>query len=233
MLRPELRSLLRFRLGDKHPTNPIFTDADLNNVLEQEAKELQNQVNVVDPNPYTNTLYGDLTVNVRTYSIPANYRSPGVRELALLVGGAYVPIVKDDFNELNRPFNGQRNVDPVPASSSSASDNRYSLGGGLIKLKTAPTATLLLGMRIEYCAQVSFSDSDSVVVQLPLELHNCIWLMAAHKLGPSIGDNGDANEKMAEKIFNRWAEGFKTTIGVDGPQIVRVGNHNKDSWSRE
>lgn len=233
MTRAQMRSWLRFRLGDKHPTNPIFTDAQLNEILEQEAKELQSLVNITDPNPYTNTLYGDLTANIRTYSLPSNYRSPGVREVALLVSGVYTPIGKDDFNELNRGPSSQRSTDPVPASSSSSSINRFSIGGGLIKLKTAPSATLSLGIRMEYCAHVTFGDSDSTVVQLPLELHSCVWLMAAHKLGPSIGDNGDENEKMAEKIYTKWAEGFKTTIGVDGPQIVRVGGHNKDSWVRE
>ena len=231
MLRPELRSWLRFRLGDKHPTNPIFTDAELNLILEAEAKELQSQVNVVDPNPYTETLYGDLTAGVKTYLIPTNYRSPGIRELALLVGSEYVSIGKDDFNELNRPPNS-RSTSPVPASATSASANRYSLGGGLLKLKVAPAATLLLGMRMEFCAQVSFSASDTKVIELPLELHSCIYLNAAHKLGPTVGDNGDANDKMSQKIFDKWAEGFKSTIGIDGPRIVRAGT-NKDEWVRE
>jgi len=232
MTRAQMRFWLRFRLGDKHPTNPIFTDAELNDILEAEAKELQSLINATDPNPYTNTLYGDLTVNVRNYLLPTNYRSPGIRELALLTDGVYVPISRDEYTELNRSKDG-RSSNPVPASSSADNVNRYSIGGGMLRLKTAPSTSVTLGMRIEFCANVTFDDDDIITIPVPVELHSCIYLMAAHKLGPTIGDNTDANEKMAMNIYGRWADGFKTTIGVDGPQITRVGNHIKDGWIRE
>lgn len=225
MLRSQMRKALRFRLGDMHPTNPIFSDDNLNVSLEESARELQNWVNLVDPNPYVDIQYGDLTQNKTIYILPTNYRSPGVREVALLVNNKYVPIGRREFIKLN--------ATNAASETSTENSNKYSIGGGIIKLQNPPTNDLALGMRMEYSAVVSFNDSDIVTIQLPLELHKCVYLLSLVELSPIVGVDTSKIYENVEKKFLRWAEGFKSTIGPDGEQINTVGGHNRLNWDKD
>lgn len=221
MTRAQLRQFLRSKVRDLSPTNPIFSDSDLNVVLSNAARILQNWVNAVDPNPYTATLVGDITASVDIYALPGDYRSPGIRTLELLIDGSYVEIGRQEFSEFTIAV--RRNPDFATVSTSA---KKYAIGGGILKLKYMPTVSVTAGMRMIYSASVTFGDDDTTVIALPLELHDCIYLLGAFLIVQD-ADDKDAQEfyKMARVIFDEWAKGFKTTIGLDGEQINHVGGH--------
>lgn len=228
MIRLQLRRFLRSKLGDMHPTNPIFTDSDLNLALLNAGRELQNWVNAVDPNPYCVTQTGDITINVSLYTLPPDYRSPGVRLVELLESNSWKTLGRQEFNDVDT--DAARTVD-----NNTVYNKKYSVGGKLIRLKTVPTATVVSGIRMTYAALVTFKDDDdNSTLQLPLELMPCVYRLAAFELSPDIGDEkAQTHYDAAEKKFTKWAEGFKTTIGKDGEQINHVGGHARTSWSRD
>lgn len=232
MTRAQLRRFLRSKLGDMHPTNPIFSDSDLNLALLMAGRLVQNWVNAVDPNPYCNTLIGDITINTTLYTLPGNYRSPGIRLLELLESGSWKEIGRQEFNDLDTDASRA-----ASNSSNSTNDKKYAIGGKLLRLKYNPTATVSGGMRMTYSAHVNFTDDDdNSVLQLPIELDPCIYRLAAYELCPDIGADRvdvESHYTAAEKIFDKWAAGFKTTIGKDGEQINHVGGHVRTQWSRD
>lgn len=220
MTRAQLRRFLRSKIRDMHPTSPIFTDSDLNLVLLSGARILQNWVNAIDPNPYTNVLVGDTYTDLDMYALPGDYRSPGIRTLEILQNGVYVEIPRQEFSEFT--LKARRN----PDASSLTTANKYAIGGGIIKLKNPPNPGLSEGMRITYSATVTFGDDDDAVIQLPLELHDCIYLIAASLIIQDIDDKESSDQyKLARAIYDEWAKGFRTTIGLDGEQINHVGGH--------
>jgi len=223
MTRAQLRRFTRSKLGDMHPTSPKFLDSDINLCLLNKARQIQNWVNVTDPNPYVQTLYGDLVSGQKSYPLPSDYRSPGVREVALLQSGVYVPIDRAEFNVNNKEVAREVNI--------TGAVNKYSIGGGVIKLKIAPTANQVAGIRIEYSALVTFGDDDDAIIQLPLELHDCVYLLVTADLSQDLGYLGYKDYyTQAKLIYDGWAEGFKTTIGPDKERISNVGGLNKRDW---
>lgn len=234
MTRAQLRAFLRSRLADKHPTNPRFSDSDLNLSLLDSAKIIQNWVALVDPNPVYDIVFGDFTANERDYLLPGGYRSPGVREVAILTSGAagtgvYTSIEKMDPNELNRGPLAVRADESVNTDTTQA----YCIIGNKIRFKIAPTQSVFGGYRMEHATDVSFGD-DTSIIQLPLALHSCVYLHSAYMLSPDLGDtNPERHLKAAENIYKIWADAFRLTIGVDVARITRVGDRVKDSWIRE
>lgn len=227
MTRGQIRSFLRSKLGDKHPTNPIFSDSDLNLIILNATRILQNRVNKVDPNPYCVIQYNDLVANIDLYALPANYRSPGVADVWQLIGGKYVRLTGNNPNIVNRDVNSATRFGNTPASDA---PNVYAIRGGRIRLKIPPTANLVNGLKMEYAAHVSYADDDSVP-QLPLELHDCIYLKAAMLLNPDQGENNSSDLKAQyDEIYKDWADGFRLTMGTDQAQFGNVGNLDKKNW---
>lgn len=224
MNRGQSRAFLRSKLGDRHPTNPTFSDSTLNLTLLTAARLLQNRVNVVDPNPYTKTAYADLVNGVDTYSLPGDYRSPGERIVKRLIDGEYQRVTRIQFTSMDKLLG---------STEQSESNTGYSIGGKLIQIFPTPTADLVNGLKITYAAQVTYADdSDSSVPQLPLEILNCVHLVAFTLICSDIGLNGDDETRLVDKIIKEWAEGFKSSHGVDGNQIESLGGHNRIGWKK-
>jgi hypothetical protein len=215
--------MLRSKIRDLSTTNPDWSDGDLNILLLHSAWHVQDIVNLIDPNPYTTIKYNDLVAGQYLYALPNNYRSPGVREVAIKSGDSYVPIRRYEAVKADEVRAGTT----LPNASEGI---RYAISFGQLEIIPTPTSNIVDGIRMVFSTTIAMDDDDAVP-QLPLSLHPCIYLDAAMMIAPDSDDPAfDQYDKLMKRYTDAYHASFKVVNNLDVPAIEGVGGNDRMSW---
>lgn len=222
----QLRKNLRSKIRDLDTANPDWSDSDLNIVLGESALLVQDFVNGVDPNPYTVTMYNDLVNGQSMYALPSNYRSPGIREAAIMAsaGGSYSPMVRRENVVIDEARAGNN------TGASNTGKPLYSISHGILELLAVPTSNVTAGLRLIFSSTIAMADDDAIP-QLPLSLHSCIVLEAAIFLSPDTDDpDFEKYIKVRDHRYKTFKDSFKVVNNRDQMGIEGVGGHDRMGW---
>lgn len=233
MNRSSLRHFARAKLGDlsTDPTLQTWGDSDYNTALIQSAYFIQGRLAKVNAYPYTKITVTNLSNGVGDYPLPSDIVSPGVRRVYTLQSGVYVPATLRNLESLEDTVRdaavSQVGEDPTTASTRV----EYTIDGDYIELSPVPTANTTNGLRIRYAAAVTMADDNSIP-QLPLALHDAVWLHTAAKLAPQQDDSFIKTlASQYNEIIGTYLEAFKNRFGNEPEQIEEVGGVDKVGWS--
>lgn len=231
MNRVTMRRLARHKLGDLSTTDPIYSDSDYNTALLHSAYYVQARLAKVNAVPFTGLQVTNLTSGVGDYPVPPDMTTPGVRRLYVLSSnGVYVPAVNRNLEDLEDGVRdaavAQVGEDPTTPSIRP----QYAVDGDYIVVSPTPTASTANGLRIRFAKVVTMAD-DTSVPQLPLVLHDAIWLHAAAKFAPQ--QDFELIKTLASQyneIINTFIDAFKNRFGNEPEQIESVGDVDKIGW---
>lgn len=227
-----LRRLARSKLGDLSSTLPVYSDSDYDTALRHSAYFVQSRLAKVNAVPYTKLVTTDLTANVSDYPLPPDATTPGIRRLYLLSSGVYVPATYRNLEDWEDTV-----LDAAVASvgedptSPSRPGTQYTQDGDYFLIGPTPQSAVPAGLRVRYAAVVTMSD-DTSIPQLPLALHDAIWLHTAAKLAPQQDDSFIKTlASQYNEILTTYIDAFKNRFGNEPEQIESVGGVDKVGWA--
>lgn len=226
-----LRRMARSKLGDLHPTLPIYSDADYNTALRHSAYYIQARLAKVNSVPYTALTVTTLTASIGDYPLPPDLTTPGVRRVYTLSNGVYTPATLRNLEDLEDTVRdaavAQVGEDPTTV----ATQVQYAVDGDYIVISPVPTATTANGLRIRYAAVVTMVD-DNAIPQLPLVLHPAIYLHTAAVLAPQQDDSlVKTLASQYNEIITTFIDAFKNRFGNEPEQVESVGGVDKIGWT--
>lgn len=233
MNRATLRHFARAKLGDlsTDPTLQTWSDSDYNTALIQSAYFIQGRLAKVNAYPYTKIAVTNLSANIGDYPLPSDIVSPGVRRVYTLQSGVYVPAALLSLESLEDTVRSAAVAQVGEDPTTSATQVQYTVDGDYIELSPVPTTNTTNGLRIRYAAAVTMAD-DSSIVQLPLALHDAVWLHTAAKLAPQQDDSFIKTlASQYNEIIGTYLEAFKNRFGNEPEQVESVGGVDKVGWA--
>lgn len=225
-----MRRLARSKLGDLSTTLPIYSDSDYNTALVHSAYYIQARLAKVNAVPFTAVAVTNLTSGVSDYPLPSDITTPGVRRVYTLQNGVYIPAIlrnlEDHEDTMTDAAVSQVGEDPT----TTATRVEYTQDGDYLIISPEPTTNTTNGLRIRYACVVTMAD-DTSIPQLPLVLHDAIWLDTAAKFAPQQDfELVKVLSGMRDKIVEDYIAAFKNRFGNEPEQIESVGGVDKIGW---
>lgn len=226
-----MRRMARSKLGDLSTSLPIYSDSDYNTALIHSAYYVQARLAKVNAVPFTAVQVTNLTSGVGDYPLPPDITTPGVRRLYTLQNGVYVPAKLRNLEDLEDGVRDAAVTQVGEDPTTTATQVEYAQDGDYLIISPTPTANTTNGLRFRYACTVTMAD-DTSIPQLPLVLHDAIWLHTAAKLAPQ--QDFELVKTLASQyneIINTYIEAHKNRFGNEPEQIESVGGVDKIGWS--
>jgi hypothetical protein len=179
--RAQLRTWLRRRLQEATPAQ--WTEAALNDYLNEGLRNVQQHIEKVDPEAFIYIDAADTVASEDLYPFPVNMKSIVLLEYKTSSGAEYAKL----------PQRTRRQVRADLASNRTSASPSYALQGRYFKIAPAPTAAVTDGIQLTYVPALAMG-SDSDVPELPVDLHLGIVLSAQLI---ALGDTAEATDKRA------------------------------------
>ena len=194
MNRGSMRTMLRRRLQEV--TADQWADADLNEILDLALSEVQGHVLAVDVEGFLSRSQSNIVAGQTLYPKPDDLRYEVALKSLDTSSGLYKRIQRRSL----------RDIQDRLESGTSLSDTggyEYAHFGAFFLLAPAPSASLAVGLEIDYVPNLSMAlDSDAPA--LPTQLHYAVVLrahsMALGETGEEIGQPLAEYQKLIQEI---------------------------------
>lgn len=226
-----MRRMARSKLGDLSTLLPIYSDSDYNTALLHSAYYIQARLAKVNAVPFTAVQVTNLANGVGDYPLPPDITTPGVRRVYTLQNGVYVPAKLRNLEDLEDTVRDATVAQVGEDPTTSATQVEYTVDGDYIEISPVPTTATSNGLRIRYACVVTMAD-DTSIPQLPLVLHDAVWMHTAAKLAPQ--QDSELVKTLAgqyNEIINTYIEAHKNRFGNEPEQIESVGGVDKIGWA--
>lgn len=204
-----MRALLRRRVNEA--TANLWTDPDLNDLLDIGLQQVQQYVQAVDPDAFLFRSRIDLVADQALYQLPDNCQGLRAVKKKDPVSGLY---------ERLRPTTYERAQDRSEQETDD-SDGEFARFGKFLWILPAPSANQSAGLELDFVPVLSLG-ADTDVPPIPISLHYAVVLRAEIAAKGETSDGADVALAEFASLMGTIPSWYRPSIAGGAPDSIQV-----------